>query len=410
MRNSINTGLFFGILAILYVVSPLVSFLVSLLFFKKGVSHFFMVAFAVYFGYQLGPILDLLNHYNNYLNFKNHSLSEMFLDPFNLFYGQEPYHIVFKYVMAKFGATDRGFSACAAAVYTITFIFFFRQLKPFYNNHLNGIQLVVLLLMVVSIDFYWYLGLRFWTGTFFLMIFYTNYVITGNKVMLFFLPLGALFHYVLILPAVLFYLSILLKNRRIILMVLIAISYVFKYIEYGFLLYAGKIPFVNSAFRDKLQTDATLRALKEQADFFRNDGNIIYQHRTDFIFFAVVLFLLNLYFRNKNLLRQFPQLFAAVCLTLVVANFGYSEYVFYTRMYKLVSLLISLYLFLILSVPAAKNMRFNIMTKVAILGVALFCLLISLVQIRTSVFNIELWLGNFFVEVPIQEYSSKIKF
>ena len=193
-------------------------------------------------------------------------------------------------------------------------------------------------------------------------------------------------------------------------MVLIAISYVFKYIEYGFLLYAGKIPFVNSAFRDKLQTDATLRALKEQADFFRNDGNIIYQHRTDFIFFAVVLFLLNLYFRNKNLLRQFPQLFAAVCLTLVVANFGYSEYVFYTRMYKLVSLLISLYLFLILSVPAAKNMRFNIMTKVAILGVALFCLLISLVQIRTSVFNIELWLGNFFVEVPIQEYSSKIKF
>ena len=214
----------------------------------------------------------------------------------------------------------------------------------------------------------------------------------------------------LILPVVLFFLSLLLKNRRVLLLSLVGISYVFKYIEYGFLIYAGKIPFVNSAFRDKLQTDATLHALKEQTDYFRNQGNFIYQHRTDLIFFTVFFILLNLYIRKKTFLSDFPQLFAAICLTLIAANFGYSEYVFYSRMYKLVALLISLYLFMLLSTPAVRNLRFNVYTKVLVFGVAMFCLLISMVQIRTSFFNIQLWLGNFLVEVPIQDYTSKIKF
>ena len=410
MNNSVNTSLFFLFLAILYVISPFVAFVIALLFFKRGVSQFFMIAFAFYFGYQVGPILDLLNHYNNYLTFGNRSLPDLFTDPLVLISGQEPYHILFKFALASIDASDRLFSAFAAAVYAVAFLVFFRQLKPFYIDRMTKMQMAAMILMVVSIDFYWYVGLRFWTGAFLMLAVYMRYVVKGQKTMLLLLPIGILFHYVLILPVVLLYLTLLLKNRNMLLLILVGVSYVFKYIEYGFLNYAGKIPFVNAAFRDKLQAEATVRALKEQANFFRSDGNFIYQHRTDLIFFSVVLILLNLFFRNRNLLRYFPQLFAAVCITLIATNLGYSEYVFYTRMYKLVALLISLYLFLLLSTPEIRKLRFNVVTNMFLLGVALFSLLISLVQIRSSVFNVELWLGNYFVEVPIYEYATKVKF
>lgn len=400
----------FVLLAFAYILAPVAALIFALIFYKRSVSQFYIVAFAFYFGYQVGPVLDLQNHYENYRTFFNHPLSMMFTDELTLFYGKEPFHVLFKYVLAYFHASDRVFAGTTCALYTTLFILFVRQLKPIYAKRMTAMQVCTFLLMVVSVEFYWYLGLRFWTGVFFMMMIYTKYLMTKNKLLLLLLPLGMLFHYVLISAAIVLILSTILVHRRVLVMTLAAISYVVKYVEFGFLNYLSNFSYINAGFRDKLQTEATLRALKEQTDYFRNEGNFIYQHRTDFIFFAVVLVIIFVYRKNKEIVKNcFPSLFAAVCLALVVANIGYSEYVFYTRFYKFVALLASLYLFLLVSDPRCRN-YFGILTELIILTIAVFCLLIAFVQLRNSLLNIELWLGNFFTEVPIATYLQGKKF
>ena len=128
-----NNGSYFLFMASLYVISPLLCLIVALIYYKKPVSQFFFIAYAFFFGYALGPNLDLMMHYENYLKIMNKSYLGMYTDFETLYIGQEPFHITFKYILSKFHATQRLFGGCACALYTTFVIFFIRQFRYIYQ-------------------------------------------------------------------------------------------------------------------------------------------------------------------------------------------------------------------------------------------------------------------------------------
>ena len=98
--NISNDGSYFFMMTLLYVICPFLSFVIALLLFRNRVSQFFFIAFAFYFGWQVGPNLDLLNHYHNYLRFFDKPFLWAFSDVETLYIGQEPFHILFKYILS----------------------------------------------------------------------------------------------------------------------------------------------------------------------------------------------------------------------------------------------------------------------------------------------------------------------
>ena len=159
-----NNGSYALMLAILYAISPILSLCVALMMYKNWVSQTFFILFAFYFGFQLGPNLDLMQHYHNYLDFFGKSFFDRYSDFATLYLGKEPFHIVFKYILSRVELSSRVFCGCAAAIYATTFIYFIRQFKDFYTQKMGWLRTLVLLTLAVTVEFYWYFGLRFWTG------------------------------------------------------------------------------------------------------------------------------------------------------------------------------------------------------------------------------------------------------
>ena len=126
---------------------PILSFFTSVKNYKNGISQFFFVLFAFYFGWQLDTSFsfDLGNHYYSFTQcFVNRSLSQIISNPFVYGIGKEPYHIIFKFLVAQISSNSHFFAACAAAIYAIIFLYFFRQLSSFYQNRQLQIQLLIL--------------------------------------------------------------------------------------------------------------------------------------------------------------------------------------------------------------------------------------------------------------------------
>ena len=193
-----TNGTYALLMTILFFVSPFLTFVISLCLFRNVISQIFFVAFAFYFGWQVGPNMDLLNHYHNYLTFLGKSLWQMFVDPYTLYIGKEPFHFLFKYILSIFRASERVFAGCACAFYAACFILYMRQMRQYFQ-HLNLIKLIILIGAAVAIEFHWFFGLRFWTGAFVFMIFYVKYMVTKNKLYLLLTPVCLLFHVVLVI-------------------------------------------------------------------------------------------------------------------------------------------------------------------------------------------------------------------
>ncbi|UKI44219.1 MAG: hypothetical protein L6U16_00720 [Porphyromonadaceae bacterium] len=121
--------------------------------YKNWVSQTFFILFAFYFGFQLGPNLDLMQHYHNYLDFFGKSFFDRYSDFATLYLGKEPFHIVFKYILSRVELSSRVFCGCAAAIYATTFIYFIRQFKDFYTQKMGWLRTLVLLTLAVTVEF-----------------------------------------------------------------------------------------------------------------------------------------------------------------------------------------------------------------------------------------------------------------
>lgn len=407
--NLTNTGGYFLLMTLFFIVSPLLCLIISLFYYKKTVSHFFFILYAFYWGYKTGANLDLMMHYENYLKIMDNTFWGMYSDIETLYLGQEPYHIIFKYILSRFHATQQIFAGCACASYTTFFIFFIRQLKPIYSKNINVLQELVLMTIAIVVEFYWYFGIRFWTGCFIFMTFFCKFVITGKLKYLFLTPICMLFHITLATIVFVAFLSYFLKNHRISIYFIFFSSFLFRFIDVAFDKIISSLGFVKYFYKSNYQKEFYQQAIAKVTKERLESGNIVYDNRIPLMLLFCFFIFIFLKLKNIKLNLQHPQMFAMILLTIAISNFGFSDYLFYERFLKFATLLSFTYLFFVLDNPLNQWIFKFTSIKVAFILIVVLSLIIALYQQRMIIGDINLWLGNSFSNISLNELHNGYK-
>ncbi len=382
---------------ILLMFSPLASLLLAIRFYKSAVSQFFMVVFAVYFGYHCGFVYDMMSHYTDMMNlYHNRDVSEILADPAIFFIGKDLYHIAFKLVLSRFTTSTQVFGAVASGLYCCAFLFFFRQLKRFYFHKLSQLSGIALLCVVSVVEFYWYQGLRFWIGVFIFMGFYMRYVNTGGIKYLLYSCTCVAFHLALMILPVAAVINWALKFcPHVFRWVLVVLSLFVRSLNVDFVpLMLKYMPW--TGVWGVSVTDKRIRHnVLEAMDRLRS-SNFIYTHRLDFMIGVGTLVLLLFVKARANVGKQYMTLFWMFVTMFTISNFGYGDATFFNRYYKVATLFLYIYIFVV-TVQCNPQIRHDrLVLMVLLLGVGSFALLTPMVELREYVFHIQLFFGNIF--------------
>ncbi len=401
-----NNGSYAAFLAVLFFISPFLALCVAIMMYKNIVSQVIFILFSFYFGFQLGPNLDLMQHYHNYLEFFGKSFYDRYTDFNTLYLGKEPFHIVFKYILSRVEANSRVFCGSAAAIYATTFIYFIRQFKGFYTQKIGLLRTLVFLILAVTVEFYWYFGLRFWTGAFVFMIFYCRYIITSQKKYLFLTLTALLFHFALFAVIVVVLIAELLYKFQPALYILVMVSFIYKQVQWNLIAFLSSFSIFRTLFKSSYQSTSVQQAISVRAKEYYEKGNLIYQSRIPLLLILFFSFIFLLWTKNKNVTKSYPKLFASILILFAIANFGHADFVFYERYLKFTCLMAYSYLFLILFDKSNIWINQTFFPKMALACVFILALFIPLYQQRELLSEMALWFGNFFTIIPLKEIGN----
>lgn len=395
-----NKGLFILLLILLYLVSPLCCLIVCVRFYRSAISQLFMVLCAFYFGYYCGFVADLMKHYYNFMYYyPGHDVTDIITRPEIYFIGNDFYHVGFKLLLSRYTESRQVFGGAACAIYTALFICFMRQLWHYIEGKLPIVCMMLMICVIVVIEFYWYQGLRFYTGVFFFAAFYMRYVRTKKLYNLIVCLLCPVFHFSLMALSGALLLNIALNYGHFsIRYVLLALSLLVRSMNIDI------VPFINTHLLNLGEmsiayADMTIRSdVLEHMEMLRSTGNVVYMWRDLIMIGFGVLMSSLIYLRNKQLEHKFTALFYMFLTLFTIANFGYGDMTFYERFLKVSSLFLYAYLFLTITCNYAvfkKSFSLLLMLVVfpTVLGV-----ITPLVSQRAYIFHSELFFGNMFMD------------
>lgn len=265
---------------------------------------------------------------------------------------------------------------------------------------MGSVQTLLFLGMVFTVEFYWYLGLRYWNGGFFLCAVYSRYILSKKKVYLVAALLAPFFFHVALFPVSgVILLNEIFKKRLKLKAILAVVSISARAFGNQILLYTTGIPII----RDFLDNDKYIRddyANNAKALFYRSDeANWVYQSRWDILFGMALLLFYFLWRRNRHLFRLYPKLLSFLLLLYIVVNLFYVDIILYQRTYKLFLLMTYAYLFLLVSDEKNRWINRNHFIRIALGLVVFFALLTAIVEQRATLLDIELWFSCLLVPV-----------
>ncbi len=380
------------------VISPLSSLLLSLRYYKSAVSQVFMVVFAMYFGYYFGFISDLMRHYENMMMYYYHrDVSAILSDPRVFLMGSEYYHVIFKILVSRFTSSMQVFGACACGVYAAAFLFFFRQLSQFYKGKMSLLNGILLLCVVFVVEFYWYQGLRFWTGVFVFMGFYMKFINTRRWMYLIFSCSCAFFHLIVGLLPIAVLLSYLLGlTGKVGRYVVFGLSLVVRSFDIDFVPIMLKY-FPWTASWGIAVSDSRIRmSVRRRMANIREYGNVFYNHRTEILIFFGLLALFIMIKNRIKIDKKYGPLFYVFLTLFTIANFGYGDLIFYDRILKSAALMLYSYLFIISYVYNDRIVNGRLLLMLLLMLPLAFAILTPLVEQRVYLFHIELFFGSLF--------------
>ena len=392
-------GKYFILQCIVMIISPITSLFVSIRFYKSEVSQLFFVVFAFYFGYHLGFVHDLMNHYRDMMDlYVGRSVEKIIADERIYLLGHDIYHVIFKIIVSRFSTDTQFFGGAACAVYAAFFMFFFRQLKVFYNNNKLTILYALLLITITFIiEFYWYQGLRFRTGVFYFAAIYLKLLNTKNKLYLLALLVTPLIHFTLIMLVAAVLIDYVLRytgwTSRI---VLFAFSIFIRVQDLDFVpLMLKHVPLTRN-LSIAVTDDRIRNNWRDHMANIRANGNMFYVHRNDFLLFSglIILFFLWKYKAFKD--NRYGYLITFAMTLFTIANFGYGDLIFYDRFYQAAMLFFYTYLFSMSIIYADRIKNKVSLIALFVIPPMLYAAATQLVEQRQYIFHLDLIFGNFF--------------
>ena len=380
------------------ILSPLSSLAMSVRFYKSAVSQVFMVIFALFFGYYFGFISDLMRHYENMMMYYYHrDVAEILSDPRIFLMGSEYYHVIFKLIISRFTSSMQVFGACACGIYVVSFLFFFRQFSRFYKGSISLISGILLLCVVFVVEFYWYQGLRFWTGVFVFMGFYMKFLNTRRWSYLLFSCSCVFFHMIVgVLPIAVIGSYLLGFTGKIGRYVVLGISFVVRSFNVDFVPLMIKY-FPWTATWGIAVSDSKIRlSVRHRMEDIREYGNVFYNYRSEILMtfgiFALLLFLRN----HIKIDPKYKGLFYMFLTLFTISNFGYGDLIFYDRFVKVAVLMLYSYLFVISVIYNDKIVRGRLLLLLTLLIPLAYSIITPLIEQRDYLYHIELFFGSIF--------------
>jgi hypothetical protein len=380
------------------LASPLASLFVALRFYKSTISQIFLVIFAFYFGMRFYMANDITIHFVRMRTYYcGKTWLQIMMNPDALGGGLDYYHIVLKYIISRFSRTKEIFAAVNCALYSGMFLFFFNQFKEFYKKFLPVSCGILLLVIVFTVEFYWYQGVRFWIGVFYFAAFFLRYLNTGKKINLLFLTGCVFFHYTLVNLLILLVANWMLSKIWVwFRVILLGVSFIYRMISFDFMGWIIKnVPGLDLGSRTVayIHEDMLNRIIK-----LRQNANLFYSYRSELMIAFGVVILMIFWSRRVKFSKKYLKLFFFAMTIYTAVNFAYAELIFFDRFLKIGVLMFYSFLF----VTACQNYE-------KIKGVSLIIMILSfipmcyaiatpLVEMRGHLLHHELWFGNFFVE------------
>lgn len=393
-----NKNIFFIIILIaLLFISPLLSLVLAVLRFRSKAAYPLFIFFAFYFGWFyyfqfVSGYNDLMGHYAHFKTLIGKSLWDSWMTSSDR--GREPYPVLFKYLVGKVSSSPNLFSACACTIYAALFCGMLSSIRDLYIQKMDWLATLTFLGIIFSIEFYWFLGLRYWSGAFVFVLFYIRYVRTGRKKYLYLSFLCILFHFAHVVLCLAVLLNELLRNNFKLRYLLVGLGLVFRYLKTTLkYLFINLFPIVNNFSGKNYEVESTML----QATSYLTSHSPFYFFRKDVLFFACLFVLIILYIHDKKNLRVNPKLWGMILVLYAFANFGSISIVLYERVFKVVILLLYIYLYIYLMESDNYYKNKKLMGPIIILGLAiLYAFLTPIVQQRNSLFRSELWFNNWF--------------
>ena len=388
-------------MALMAVVSPLISFIFALRTYKNYISQFFLLVFAYFFGYYCGHFHDLDGHYYEFMQYYvGASFIDIISNPLTFAHGHDIYHFFIKYIVSRFTSSSQVFGGVACVCHYFLFLLFFNQFRPYFKNRMNLISGLLLITVCLLVEFWWYSNMRFWAGGFFFAAMYLKYINTGKKIYFIWSLFCPLFHYSLIALDVALLLNLILN----------IIPKLFRYLLLGFALFIRSlnvdfvplllkyIPWAKENLSMGVVNKTTRKSVLNYMQQYRETGNIVYTSRPAIILgigvLILILFKILRIPRDKNLIPVY-YMFLTI---FTMANFGYADMFFYNRISLVAYVFLWAYIFM-MSVKYQAYFQGRTLTfAIILLPLIMYLFLTPIAQVRQYVLHPELLFGNFFME------------
>lgn len=389
------------VVSIIMAVFPIIGLCLSVLFFRHKYAICFFILFSFYFGWFYEPQMDLLVHYEHFKRLAGKSLMDSWLDPMTFKLGKELYPVMFKYLIGLIADSPNFFSACACTIYSSLFIFgVLIPLQRFYNQSMTIPAWLLFFGIIFAVEYYWFLGFRFWSGAFVFTGFYLRYINSGNDKYLWLSTLCICFHFSLLpLCMLALFNNIFQRYRFIYYYIILLVSFLVRFSNFSFYQFVGRMRFLDGYVKDTISNESIRISVEKLTVEQRNYGNQFYLLREQFAIIGSLIVVYFLYRKTGNcFFKQNAKLWGFCILLLSLANFGYSNITFYDRFFKIA--LLFFYIFAYMFTMAEQNkltvkMQLNMIFSLTI--PVLYLVITPLVEQRESLCHLKLWFSSLFI-------------
>lgn len=385
------------ILSVIMAFIPFVGLCLSLMFFRQRFAPILFIIFSFYFGWFYEPQMDLLVHYEHFHRIADKSLVEQWMDSGTSKYGKEIYPVLFKYFIGLIADNRNFFSACACVVYTSLFIFgVVKPLQPLYMQKMSIPAWLLFLGVIFTVEYYWFLGFRFWSGAFVFTGFYLRYLNSGAVKYLWLSALCICFHYSLFILFASAIVNNFLRCKLKFYYLIFIISFIVRITNIALIAIAAQFDIFKGYVKDTARDQNIIQSVERLTEEVREHGNQFYLLRETFAVFGVLAVIYMLYKKTgKEFLEQNVKLWGFCILLLSLANFGYASLTFYDRFFKLAVLFLYVFAYMWIMNEQHK-LKLNSLSLIAMIATApvLYFIITPLVEQRQTLFQLKLWFSN----------------
>lgn len=400
-RNLIKGSNAWAVFALILVItiSPVVGLVLSICFFKQiKISILLFIFFAFYFGWFYEPQLDLLVHYKHFKSLIGKNLLDAWTAPSTIHLGKEFYPVLFKYTLGCISNSANLFSACACAIYACVFSGVLYSIREYYILKMTPLQWAAFLGVIFTVEYNWFLGFRFWTGAFVFLIFFLKYMKTYQLKYLLLAATACLFHFAHIILPLVFVLDYIFGKSMKARFCFVAVGMYYRYSEINIFQYIPKLQFLKGYIKNASFNADIVKNVNERMEEIRTYGNQFYLMRNEIIFLALLLVFILLYKRNKDIINYNSKYFNYMLVFYGIINLGYMDFIFFDREYKLLILMMFIYLLMYIK-DASKEIGscLNIKLSLPLFVAVLYAIATIVVSQRMYLWKMEIWFNSFIV-------------